>query len=135
MSENTVKVGAPAADERTDAERDRARPVHLPAGSFDSADLQKDLDQAALAKNDKDRDAKIADIVDKRNENPFQHATLGLNAGEKRVTVEDESLGVTEERVVFDPDKADEQEEALENAVPAIDPSKQSSADADGKKE
>lgn len=117
-----LKISDTTDEGRSDKERERAAPVPIPAGSYDVSKLQKDLDQTSLAKNDDKRDEMRADIVDKRNENGFKPQTLGLNPGEKRVMVEDEDLGVVEERVVFDPDKAEEQEEAQETIAPVIDP-------------
>ena len=129
-----VKIADPKNADRTDAERDRARPVGLPAGSYDAQKLQKDLDGAALAKNDDKRDETVAKVVEKNNETPFKAQTLGLNAGEKRVQVEDERLGITEERVVFDVDQREDAEAAQAETVDAKQPAGDSPAEDKGSK-
>lgn len=55
-------------DNRTPEQAARAAPVSLPAGSFDSAELQKSLDEAAKAKNDSTRDELVSAALDKHNE-------------------------------------------------------------------
>lgn len=55
-------------DTRTPEQAARAAPVSLPAGSFDSAELQKSLDEAAKSKNDSSRDELVAAALDKHNE-------------------------------------------------------------------
>lgn len=102
---DTIKVAAPTED-RTPEQAARAAPVSLPAGSYDSAELQKALDDAAKAKNDGKRDELVADAVAKHNEIGTDATALDLHGAQKRVTVVDEVTGVTESRVVFD-DKAE----------------------------
>lgn len=53
--------------ERTAAEAARAAPVTLPAGSYDSAALQKDLDAAAAKGGDK-RQELVDKALDTHNE-------------------------------------------------------------------
>ena len=122
-----LKVDRKVSD-RTDAERDRARPVDLPAGSYDAAKLRKSLDEAAQAKNDDNRDEMVAKAVEKHRDTPFTPGTIGLNPGEKRVKVEDERLGITEERVVFDKDAREEAETAQEEAVEPKQPGAETTA-------
>lgn len=98
---DTIKVTAPT-DDRTEAQAARAAPVSLPAGSYDSAELQKALDEAAKPKNDDKRDEMVATAVDNLNEMGTDHGSLDLQPGYKRVAVVDEHSGVTENRVVFD---------------------------------
>ena len=117
-----VKIADPKGEDRTEAERDRARPAPLPAGSYDTAKLQKDLDHAALAKNDSERSQLVDKAIEKNVDTPYKPQTLGLNPGEKRVKVEDERLGITEERVVFDTEQRDDAEAAQADAVDAKQP-------------
>jgi len=124
-----IKVEATSTD-RSDKEVARAAPVSLPAGSYDVSELSKKLDDSALAKNDEKRDAMRADIVDKANETPRPDATLGVPPGYKREKVEDKSLAVEEDRVVFDTAQREEAEAAQEDYQPPIDPAKADDAPA-----
>lgn len=123
MNSSPLKV-EPVDTDRTDKEADRARAVSLPAGSYDLDALTKELDDAALAKNDAKRDELVDKAVAKANETPVPADTLGVPPGYKRVAVEDTVAGVEEQRVVFDPKQRDEAEAAQENYQPAVDPAK-----------
>ncbi len=103
---NSIKVETPATD-RTPEEAARAAPVSLPAGSYDAEALSKDLDEAAKAKNDGKREDLVAAALEKHNEIGTEPAT-DLQPGYKRVAVENVDLGIVEDRVVYDPGKADE---------------------------
>lgn len=117
MSIGKIKVEVPQS-ERSDAEAARAAPVSLPAGSFDAAALGKDLAEAAKAKNDKNREDLVAGAV--ATHNKIGTATTGLQPGYERVEVENVELGITESRIVYNPDKAEEAE-AAQAGAPAID--------------
>lgn len=116
----TIKVET-TTEERSDVQAARAAPVSLPAGSFDSADLQRSLDEAAKAKNDGKRDELVAEAI-LANYNPgTEHAAdAGLSPGYKRVEVDVIDLGITENRIVFDPSKADEAQAAQADAPKVI---------------
>lgn len=111
MSE-PIRVEA-STDDRTPEQAARAAPVALPAGSYDSAELQKALDEAGKAKNDGARDELVAAALEKHNEIGTEASSLDLAAGYKRVAVVDEATGITENRVVFAGD------EPAEAAAPA----------------
>lgn len=131
-----IKVGA-QEEKRTDEQAARAAPVSLPAGSYKVSELTKALDESALAKNDSKRGELREKAIRKANQTPLPEGSTGLTPGHKRVTVEDERVGVTEERIVFDPKKREEAEEAQENLTPPappVPPSQGSSADTSSKK-
>lgn len=115
---DTIKVGSPT-DDRTPEQAARAAPVSLPAGSFDADALNKAFDEAAKAKNAEKRDELIADALEKHNEIGTASADLDLQPGYKRVDVVDEQLGVTENRVVFDPKAAEAAAEAPADPAPS----------------
>lgn len=121
MSGDKIKVETTIA-ERSDEQAARAAPVSLPAGSFDADALRKDLDEAAKAKNDDKRDAMVEDIVSKHHEAGTEVGDPGLAPGYKRVAVDNVDLGITENRIVFDPSKAKEAEAAQADAPKAIQP-------------
>jgi hypothetical protein len=131
MNEITIKS---ADDNRTDAEAQRAAPVSLPAGSYDVADLEA-LNDTSKAKFDKPKDGeKTRDevreqIVNNANQTPLPTDTLGVPPGYSRVDVADETLGVTESRVVFDEKKIEEAERAQENYREPIDPAAERAGD------
>lgn len=100
-----LKIGNETPKARTAEEAARAAPVELPAGSYDAAKLSKSIDRVS-EKDPAKRAEKIAETVTKANQTEYQPASLGLNAGEKRVDVDDETLGITESRVVYDPPEA-----------------------------
>lgn len=128
MNSAPIKVTA-ATDDRTPEQAARAAPVPLPAGSYEAEDLEKVLNEAAKAKNDKNRDELVDAAVAKLNRTELPADSLGVPPGYKRVAVEDETLGVTENRVVFDPDQREEAEAAQADYQPPIQPG---SADAAG---
>ena len=123
MSTGTIKVEKAVAPERTEAQAARAAPVSLPAGSFDADALAADLDKAAMAKNDKTRPELVDKAVEAHNKIATE-AGDGLAPGYKRVVVEDENAGVTENRIVFDPALAEKAAAAQsgkdEPAAPAV---------------
>ncbi len=115
---DTIKVGLPT-DDRTPEQAARAAPVSLPAGSYDAEALNKAFDEAAKAKNDGKRDELIAAALEQHNEIGTASSALDLQPGYKRVDVVDEQLGITENRVVFDPKAAEAAEEASADPAPS----------------
>lgn len=122
-----IKVEATTTD-RTEAEAARAAPVSLPAGSYDLAELTKGLAETSKAKHDDNRDEMVAELVAKANQTALPADTMGVEPGYKRVAVDDQIVGVTEQRVVFDPKQREEAEAAQENYQPAVDPAKVAAA-------
>jgi hypothetical protein len=127
MNSSPLKV-APATSSRSDKEAQRAKPVSLPAGSYNLAALRKPLDEAALAKNDGKRDELVAKAVADANQTPRPDDTFGVPPGYKRVDVVDKVAGVEEQRVVFDTDKRAEAEAAQDE--PPAEPAKGDAAPA-----
>lgn len=121
MTSSTLKVEAETV-ERTDKEAARAAPVSLPAGSYDLETLDKGLKDAAKATNDDKRDELVDKVLADANETPRPENSLGVGPGYKRVDVKDEIVGVTESRVVFDPAKREEAEDAQAAYQAPIDP-------------
>lgn len=104
---------------RTPEQAARAAPVTLPAGSYDSAELQSKLDAASKAKTDEARGEAVDKAVAELNQNPSAAADPGLPAGHRRVDVDVADLGITESRVVFDPASAGETAAAPAPSIPA----------------
>lgn len=96
-----IKVAAPAADERTPEQLAAAAPVSLPAGSFDSAQLAKDL-EAAKARPAEKRDDAVDAAVRAAAAPSTDHSNAGVPEGYRRAEVIDEETGAKENRVVFD---------------------------------
>ncbi len=121
MSSPKIAVGG-SVEERTDLQAQRAAPVSLPAGSYDSEALASAFAEAAKARNDGSRDEIIGAALEKANETPIAAETLGLPPGYKRVEVEEKDLGITETRTVYDPSKKEEAEAAQAGAPVPIQP-------------
>lgn len=119
----SIKVVS-ATNERTPEEAARAAPVSLGAGSYDGDALARDLDKASTAKTVEARDAAVDKAVATHVNTGTEAYSLDLQEGYKRVAVEVADLGITENRVVFDP-------KAAEVAAPAAPDAPANTAAAD----
>lgn len=115
---DAIKVQA-APDGRSPEEAARAAPVSLPAGSYDSAELDKALSGAVKAKPE-DRDAAVAAAVAKVHVAGTDHSTGAVPEGYQRVDVDDEVSGVKESRIV--PIPAEEEKAAQPPASVPVKP-------------
>lgn len=104
---NGIKVNA-ETDDRSPEQAARAAPVSLPAGSYDSAELDKALSAAAKAKDEDARAAAVDKALADTRAKSTEHAALGVQPDQKLVEVTDERLGITETRRVYDPSTAEE---------------------------
>lgn len=111
---DTVKIKAPA-DDRKDVEKNRAQRVDLPAGSYNLSSVKKALNEAALAKHDKDRGDRQQKAVAELNQTPTPGDEVSVPF-HKRLVVEDEKAGITEARLVYDAKAAKKEIVAAEKA-------------------
>lgn len=128
MTDTKVLRVKTLADDRTDEERAAAAPVSLPAGSYDGEKLAAALEDAKPEKGETVEQARERAAAE-HNETEFRSSELGVPPGYRRVAVENEDLGVVENRVVYDESLSDKAAAAQAAAPPALQPGRGDTGD------